>query len=125
MKPRLIHPQRVTLKNVDFAHTSYDDVFMEAEEKVLYSAPFTFDAQVSFGSYKDAQARPYGWNEYGSGHLTVLPKTAERIAKGARITVINGRAVEYYVHDIEPMGHYEGATLWKIHFRSKDHNDGA
>lgn len=122
MRPKLIHPIDVVLKNVDKSGTTYDDDFDEPSGDVVYGTAFTISGQVRLNKFNRFEGNITGFEYKGDGYVLVTKADATKIEINAMITTIDGESVEYYVLEKAPSAHYEHSNFKRIYFESKDKN---
>lgn len=127
MKPRLIHPVKVKICNVDKVETLYDEDFGEPISSdgvsggdVIFGDPIDMLAQVRYFKRETIEEIAAGFQNIGDGYLIVYKEDFTKISVNAKITEIDGEVVDYYVIDTPPLAHYNSSNLRKIIFKSKD-----
>lgn len=124
--PNLIHPVPVTIEQISYSDTIYDEDTREPIQQASRTAPVTLPGQAKYGSSKEASYQEGGLRENERGYvlfrqidLTNLSITLKINDRITRIGVVDHDA---YISRVEPMGHYpnySGNTLVKVYFADR------
>ena len=125
VSPRLIHPVRVILDQIDKGSTAFNENAREPVREVKRKR-LEIQAQIKWDSMDDPEARRAGIGLNQSGYFLVqLEDVVEQgieFHRGDKVVQIGPMVFEdLFVTGFQPMGHYQqGATLLKVMFRNRD-----
>jgi hypothetical protein len=112
VRPRLIQPVEVEVRQIDTENTVYDEQTRAPVGQVLWQDPVVLHAQVYDGDTDRARAQMGGIREESEGHLTFLAEELDAagvtLARGDRISKIAGRETDLYIERLRYAGHYTG-----------------
>lgn len=120
MKPRLIHPVTVKVKNVDTNATTYDADFDEPTGVVVYEAVQTLKAQVHFNRGLELEGKTTGFELRGDGYLLMERADADGVNINAVVTEIDGETVEHHVIEKRNAAHYATAHFTMVYFETRE-----
>ena len=120
MKPRLIHPVTVKVKNVDTSATTYDPEYDEPTGAVVQAAEQTLKAQVKFNRGLELEGKTTGFQLRGDGYLLMKRADADGVDIGAVVTEIDGETVEHHVIEKTNAAHYATAHLTMVVFETRE-----
>lgn len=130
VSPRLIHPVRVILEQIDKSATAFNENAREPIRAVKRKRLELY-AQIKWDTMDEPEARRAGMGLNNSGYFLVqLEDTVEKgidINRGDKVVQIGSMVFEdLFVTGFQPMGHYQqGATLLKVVFKSRAEQRGS
>lgn len=105
MRPKLIHPSKVSISRVDKLRTNWDPDFNAAMDEIKYMEPETVMAQVKYYRFNAEMMLAHGDSPITVGHLVMYPRDAASFSKGDKIVDIDGFPIEAYIKESRPAAH--------------------
>lgn len=124
--PRLLHPVRVVVEQINKGATAYDYDAREPIQQAARDTQLTLRGQVKYGSSTELRYDDAGPMENERGYVLFSQRELDAasvvLAVNDRITRIGVVDHDSYITRLEPMGHYPefgGNTLLKAYFADR------